>query len=79
MPYDLEIVIRRSAMPCRVPAIGAEERVREIVQSHLAAWGIRVPDSLRDNDESTFAERLAEAGEYRHDEQDYAIMVKAVA
>jgi hypothetical protein len=80
MPYDLEIVIRRdSATPFRVPEIGEEARVQEIAHNYLAAWGIRVPDGLRDNGKSSFAERLAEAGEYRHDEQDYTVIVKAVA
>jgi hypothetical protein len=81
MPYDLEILILgRAAMPFRVPEISAEERVREIVQSFLAAWGIPVPPSLRDNGKSTFAERLIEDGGFQYEERgNYALSVKVVA
>ncbi|MBR7830254.1 hypothetical protein KDK95_28385 [Actinospica sp. MGRD01-02] len=75
--YDLEIVIHRGgSQPFRRTSIPTESRVKELAESFLAAWGIRGPDSLRDSAESKFADRLAEIGEYRHDEADYAVVVK---
>lgn len=46
--YDLEIVIKRSAMPFRITDIKTETRVQEIAESLLAAWGIPFPDLLMD-------------------------------
>jgi hypothetical protein len=72
--YDLDVVIRHR--PLHVTRIPAEERVREIIESALAAWGIPIPDRLTGTSEPTFARRLAKTGEYSHVGADYSIVVK---
>ena len=68
--YEVEVLIcRRDAHPFRVTGVEAETRVKEIIESFLAAWGIADPYSLRDNGLATFADRLAEAGKYEHDDE----------
>lgn len=76
--YDLEVVIRRR--PLHVPGIAAEERVKEIIESALAAWGIPFPYRLKGGGaERAFMDQLAETGEYRHTEAEYSIVVKRSA
>lgn len=75
--YVLEIVIYRAAKPFRVTGIRDEARVKEIIESFLAAWGIPVPRPVWDNGLSTFAERLLDVGVFSHSERDnYEIVVK---
>ena len=76
MAYELEIMIKRKVRPFRVTGVEAEVRVKEIVESFLAAWGIPAPESFRGAGKSTFAVRLAETGSYRHDEADYLVVAK---
>ena len=74
--YDARItILRRSPLPVHVSAIEAEARVKEIAESFLAAWGIPFPSTLQDTAGSTFADRLAKAGEYEHYEDDFSIIV----
>jgi len=76
--YDLEVTIRRR--PLYVPDIAAEERVKEIIESALAAWGIPAPYRLKGGTaERAFVDQLAETGEYRHTEAEYSIVVKRSA
>jgi hypothetical protein len=78
--YDVEIVIKRqAALPFRVPEVASEERVKEIIESFLAAWGLPAPDSLRDTGVSLFADRLAEAGRYESSNDEHRIRVKRLA
>jgi hypothetical protein len=79
MAYDLEIVIKRGAMPFRITGINTATRVKEITESFLAAWGIPLPDKLRRRGQPTIADSLAETGDYRHDEADYRIIAKRSA
>lgn len=75
--YELEVTIRRQhAAPFRVPEVSTEERVKEIIESFLAAWGLPAPASLRDTGLSLFADRLAEAGRYEDDDDDHYIIVR---
>ena len=75
--YDVEVVIKRQhALPFRVPGVADEERVKEIIESFMAAWGLAVPYSLRDTGVSMFADRLAEAGRYEDGNDDYHILVQ---
>lgn len=75
--YEVEIVIRRQhARPFRVPEVANEDRVKEIIESFLAAWGLPTPDSLRDTGISLFAERLAAIGRYDDVNDDHRIMVR---
>lgn len=74
--YDLEIVIRRSANPLRVPKVQSESRVEEIIESFLEAWGIPIPGSVGNAGQSTFAEQLAATGDFSHEEADYRIIVR---
>ena len=75
--YAVEIVIRRQhAQPFRVPEVASEERVKEIIESFLAAWGLPAPDSLRDTGLSLFAERLAATGRYDSSDDDHRIVVR---
>lgn len=74
--YDAKItILRRSPVPVRVSNIEAEARVKELAESFLAAWGLPFPRTLQDTKESTFADRLAKAGEYQHHEDDFSIIV----
>ncbi len=76
-PYNVEVVIRHNAaMPFRVSAVATEERVKEIVQSFLAAWGRPEPATLQDTGVSRFVDRLAEAGKYRSDTAEHLIVVR---
>ena len=76
--YDLEVVIRRR--PLHVPGIAAEDRVKEIIESALAAWGIAPPYSLKGGTaERAFVDQLTETGEYLHSEAEYSIVVKRSA
>jgi hypothetical protein len=76
--YDLEVVIR--SRPLHVPGIAAEERVKEIIESALAAWGIPPPYRLKGAaTEHAFVDQLAETGEYLHAEAEYSIVVKRSA
>lgn len=66
--------------PCTCPHIAAEERVKEIIESALAAWGIPTPYRLKGGTaERAFVDQLATTGEYRHAEAEYSIVVKRSA
>ena len=75
--YDVEVVIRRQhANPFRVSEVAGEERVKEIIESFLAAWGLPVPYTLRDTGLSLFTGRLAQAGRYEDDDDNHRIVVR---
>ena len=73
--YDLEIYITGMTYPYRVSHTGSEN-AREIIESTYAAWGVPIPDSLRNTEASTFADRLAETGRYVHAEGKAETTVK---
>lgn len=76
-PYDVEVVIRRQhAQPFRVPEVVSEDRVRQIIESFLLAWGLPAPYTLRDTGLSLFAERLAETGRYEDENEEHYIIVR---
>lgn len=77
--FELEISLSRGSQPFRVTGVASAERVREIIESFLAAWGIPAPRSLDDTPTQTFAELIQETGEYRCDAQDYRIVAKLSA
>ncbi len=75
--YEVEITIRRQhALPFRVTEVDTAERVKEIIESFLAAWGLPVPYSLRDTGLSLFSDRLAEAGLYEDDSEEHYIVAR---
>jgi hypothetical protein len=75
--YELEVTIRRQhANPFRVTQVADEARVKEIIESFLAAWGLPVPYTLRDTGLSRFADRLADAGSYEDGNGDHYIIVR---
>ena len=75
--YDVEVVIRRQhANPFRVTGVAGEQRVKELIESFLAAWGLPVPYTLRDTGPSLFTDRLAQAGRYEDDDDEHRIVVR---
>jgi hypothetical protein len=75
--YEVEVTIRRQhALPFRVPDVTGEQRVKEIIESFLAAWNLSVPCTLRDTRLSLFADRLAEAGLYKDSDEEHHIVVR---
>lgn len=74
--FELEIKIKRNSLPFRVTGVEDEERVREVIKGFLAAYGIPAPDDLRDTGVSTFAERMAETGVYKHDSSEIYVLAK---
>lgn len=73
--YLVEVAIRRAAYPYRVADVATDTRVREIVESALAAWGIASPDTCAAG-VAGLLEQLAETGEYRAEEPEYQVLVK---